>query len=441
MRLFALEVIDYQHGDEYAGKLTELVDQVYEGIELGKYKVNADLFKTDIPNRLSRLIKDRFGLNVKMDTKLHFYLPAAIVPFSSDYLSGVSGTTEFVNSHFEELFGATNIYRHVKGIEKERQDYYKRIHNRTGYFNRKHARVGGYLADVRHYLIINFFVLKNYGLSAREVAGVITHEVGHAMEGLVNHYKLQTNNSAIMEVLNELNNNNTEKALYVFKRHFGEEAILEADLSKDSTVTDFYPVLASRYLGVLESQMLNSKYDETNFENLADNFATKMNLGKELVSGLQKIYVKQGMVYEDSRRRYFVSFLIQALIMALAMVVFGVFGIAFFVIVVLFYSGSSKGRMTYDIPTDRYNRIKHTIIKALSDPELPKEFVVDLIKQVEYIDKVISKSKNWVGLRDLIANFILPGNREVNRYIEIQQSIENSLNHRLFVRSAKLRHA
>lgn len=80
--------------------------------------------------------------------------------------------------------------------------------------------VGGYLADVKHILIINFFKLKMDGLSSEEVAAVITHEIGHAFDGLSAHYKMHTTNSAIMDTLNQLNENKTEKAFYTFKRHF-----------------------------------------------------------------------------------------------------------------------------------------------------------------------------------------------------------------------------
>lgn len=440
MRLYALEVIDYQHGDRFGEDLTEIVELVFEGISLDKFRSNGDIFKSDLPKRIERLIKERFGLSVIMDTKLHHYLPAAIVPFSSDYLSNISNASEYVNANFDELFGATNIYRHIKGLEKERQDYYKRIHNKTGFFDKKYARVGGYLSEVRHYLIINFFTLKGYGLSSRETAGVISHEIGHALEGLVNHYKLMTTNSSIMEVLNDLNKNTPQKALYTFKRHFGEDSIVEADLNKDSTVVDFYPALARQYIGTLKSQMLNSKYDETNFENLSDNFATKFNLGKDLVSGLQKIHVKQGQVYEDSSLRYFASYIIEALMIALSMIILGPFGVGFFLVTVLFFSGNSSGKLVYDVPIDRYNRIKNTIIKTLSNPELPKEFATDLIKQVEYIDKVIERTRNRPAISDLVSNMILPSNREISKYIEIQQTIENNLNHRLFVQSSKLRH-
>lgn len=441
MGLYAMEVIDYQNGDDFGDRLSLLVEQIYAGIEAGTYKSNDDLFKTDVPKQLEKMIKDRFGLNIKMDTKLHHYLPAAIIPFSSDYLAGVSTASEFVNSHFEKMFGATNIFRHVKGIEKERQDYYKRIHNRTGYFNRKHAKVGGYLADVRHYLIINFFSLKDYKLTPKEVAGVVMHEIGHALSGLVGHYKLMTNNSAITEVLNELNKNNTEKALYVFKRHFGAEDIVAADLSSDSPIVDFYPLLAKQYLGTLESQMLNGKYDQTNFENLADTFATKFNLGKELVTGLQKIHLEHGSVIEDSRIRYFISYAVQAISIAFCMVMFGVFGLAFFTIVILFFSGTAKTNMTYDIPVDRYNRIRNTIIANLSNPNLPKEFAKDLLVQIEAIDTIIKKTDNIPSVSDLVADLILPSNREAKHYIEVQQTIENNLNTILFVKSAQLRHS
>lgn len=438
MLLYALETIDHQLGDPFVEDLEEIIVTIYDKADSGQLTDNAKLFKTDIPKRIETLIKSRFNLSVVMDDTLHHYLPAAIIPFSSDYLSQNSHTTELLDSKFNEVFNFNNIYKHIQAIDKEKKAYYRRIHNRTGYVDRRRVWVSGYLADVKHYLIMNFWVLKQLGLTPREVVGVVLHEIGHAFKGLTNHHRLMSNNLAIVESLNELNDNNQKRALYVFKRHFGKDDIMAADLDTDGPVTDFYPVLAKTYLGSLESQLIDNKYDETTFEASADSFAARFGVGKDLVSGLHKIHVVGGHVVYDNRLAYFSLLAVEILVTAAALILFGPIGVALFLLVVLFFSGTHNQHMTYDLPVDRYTRIKQNIISGLKQKGLSAKFTKELLSQLEFIDGIIKKTQERKALSDFIANLILPGDRKSRYYIEVQKCIEHSLNNDLFVSSAKL---
>lgn len=441
MQPLAMEIIDYQNGDQFPIKLQAVIDEIYTDIDSGRVKSNQKLItETEHSKRIVKLIRDRFNLNVELDAVLANYLPAAILPFSGDYLASVNGVNGLTTSSLSELFGSTNIFKHIKAMEKTRDDYYKRIHNRNGFADTKHARVGGYLADVKHYLILNFFVLKDIGLTSKEVVATIIHEVGHAWEGLESHFRLMTNNRSIVEVLNDLNQNKPEKAYYTFKRHFGPEELEKASLSKDSTITDFYGPLAGRYISTLESQLINNKYDETNYENLADSFAVRFGLGAPLVSGLKKIFDHNGTTVANSVPCFFFLYFVEVMMFAMSLVLFGLGGLIIFGLVFAFFSGTHKQDMTYDTVHDRYNRIRNGIIRNLKDKNLPKEYTEDLLRQFVFVDEILSKSNNMKGLMTLIADYIKPSAREVVYYVKVQQTIENSLDNVLFVKSAQLRH-
>lgn len=171
MNNLALEVIDYQLKDSFITQLVNLVSRITEGLNTKKYKTNAELVESALGKELEKSIRDRFGLNIALDKLLHQHYPAAIVPFSSDYLLGASGYNKSNGfseraGFLERLFsGKKGLIRHFQTINKQRQQSAILSHNKSGSINLKAARVSGYLSEVRHYLIINFKSLISLGLT------------------------------------------------------------------------------------------------------------------------------------------------------------------------------------------------------------------------------------------------------------------------------------
>jgi hypothetical protein len=439
MSEIATEIIHYQNNDTFPKQLETLIDQIYMKIDQGDYKSNKQIIlQSPFVKEIESLIKSRFNLNVVFDKELHYYLPAAILPFLSDYLTETSSLKNINTDIISELFGSRNIFKHVNMLNKEKEAYFKKIHNRKGYINLKNARVGGYLGEVKHYLILDFFILKDEALTAKEVTAIVVHELGHAFCGLESHHRLTTTNAVIMDVVDKINNNQLDKAEYTFKKHFDGDDLQKAALG-GGDITDFYSKVATAYLGELNSQLFNAKYDQTNFENLADSFAVRFNLGKELVSGLNKLHTRHGQVYEQSRVLYSTLFVVDLLLNLLLIILTGGVGILFSAYLILFVFNSGNNHLTYDFPIDRYNRIKNGIINNLKEQRLPKELVKTLLEHYAFIDAIMVKSMYFKGILPSLADFILPANREANYSIKLQMNIENGLNNLLFVQAAKLK--
>ena len=438
MKQIALELIDYQNNDKFPERLTNIIENIYRDIDNKIYKSNNELIaKSEDIKRIEKLIKERFNLTVIIDKELGDYYVAAIIPFLSDYLTEFNLLKNLDFSIFR--LGLIDIYRHLRELEKEREEYFKRIHNRRGYIDLKYARVSGYLADVKHYLLISFFSLKDMGLTPREITAVILHEIGHAFVGLETHHRITTTNSTIMDILDSINKNKKDKALYIFKRYFKKEDIDEGALGTNKEITDFYGKLAEVYLDELQSHLIRGKYDETNYENLADSFANRFNLGRDLVSGLHKVHLLHNVVFPKSKFVYYSLLLLDFIENVLLLIMSGPTGVILMVFIIIFVYGHDYNHMTYDFPIDRYNRIKNGIINNLKNTNLPKALMKDLLEQYMFIDKVIKDSDYFKGILPTIADYILPSNRNNNYYIHLQQTIENSLNNTLFVSSAKLR--
>ena len=439
MKKIAMELIDYQNGDPFPDKLKSQIETIYSDIQSRTYKSNKELIEKSASCRaIEKLIKDRFNLTVLFDKEIAEYIPAAIIPFMSDYLTHSDNMNRFSGSVFGNIFRGVNIFKHVHNLNKEKEAYFKRIHNRKGFVDTKYARVGGYLGDVKNHLIINFYSLYEEGLIPDEVVDIILHELGHAFTGLESHHRLTTTNATIAGILEDINDNKPDRAYYVFKKNFDPKDLDKAALGSKEEVTDFYSKLAGVYMGELSSQFKNQKYDETNFENLADSFANRFNRGKYLVSGVHKLHMKYGAVMQDSKTTRALMYIMEVLYLLLILAATGYIGTLVAVALIVFVLDSDKTQMTYDFPKDRYNRIKNGIINNLKNTRLPKALMKDLIEQYKFIDGVIEDSLEFSLVTPKIADVIFPQNRENNYYINLQKVLENSLNNTLHLKRAEL---
>ncbi|EKD89609.1 MAG: hypothetical protein ACD_33C00034G0006 [uncultured bacterium] len=431
-----LELIQYQNKDSFPDKLNKLVENIYKQIDNKVYATNKDLLdKSSFVKDIKNLIQERFNISIVIDKELSVLDIAAIVPFFSDYLDEKRRLHNIGTDNFINLFKFDNAIKKINFIIKERDEMIKKLHNKKGYIDLKNARVGGYLSNLKHYLILDFFALKEHTLTSREVVAIIIHEIGHAFGGLEYHYKLEKTNTTILDILSNINNNNLDKATYVFKTHFDYKKDIPTINSKDRF--DFYSIIAFTYLNEIRTQLVNGKYDETNFENIADSFSARFGLGKELVTSLNKINVRYGQV-STSTGSFYNLFFINLLLSLMLFALLGPVGIALFLYCIIYIFGKDNADLTYDLPLDRYNRIKNSITNNLKNLNLPNDVIKDLLEQYIFITNVIEKTNYFESSLNTVADYILPSNRDAKYYIKLQQDIENGLNNILFIKVAEI---
>lgn len=436
MKTISQEMLAYQNGDSFPDKLTEKIEFIYKEINNKVYQDNKTLIeKSSYVKDIEILIRNRFNMNIIFDKEFHVFYPAAIIPFFGDYLSDLNNLKNLGSEVVSSLFKFDDVIKHVNKIEKEKKEMLNKLHNRKGYIDFKNARVGGYLSDIKHYLIIDFFSLIDLEITPKELTAIMLHELGHAFGGIEYHHKLETTNSTIADILNEINNNNPDKAVYIFKKHFTKKEFNDVSVDSKTETYDFYGKVALAYLEEIKTQMTNSKYDETNFENLADSFASRFNISSDLVSALNKLHKRYGAVFNNNLITYSILMFIDLLVNVLLLVLFGPIGIAIAAALIVIVYNSNNFNMTYDFPIDRYNRIKNSLINNLKNLNLPEKVVKELLLQYVFITETIEKSLYFEGSKQHIADILLPSNRNNNYYIKLQQDIENGLNNSLFVKS------
>lgn len=433
----SLETIDYQYKDPFPKLLESVIDDIYDALSSHGYKDTEEIVKKHpSAKKIDGLIKDRFNLNIELQSKLHVISPAAIIPFSGDYYRhGMKkqGFTDFFN------FNGLSLVETINTILKDKKAMLSKIHNKKGFINTKLARVGGYLSEVRHYLIIDFKWMMESGINSAELTAIILHEIGHAFDGLEEHYRLETTNRAILDILVDLNDNKTEEAQYKFKNTFTESEFKHSHLDNDTLRQDFCGELAKQYVGHAKSQLHSGKYDENNFENMADSFAARFGMGKHLVSGLDKLMRSHGAVLNNTLPTKMVYYTVDVLLIAVLFLIVPVYGALVWVLVMSYLCNTANSSYTYDRPLDRYQRIRNTIVNSLKKLDLPKEVVKDLLEQVEYIDTTIANSVALRSSYSIAGDVIFSDARRDTYYVDLQRMIEDRLNNNLFVKSAQIR--
>lgn len=439
----SLELIQYQVKDSFIHKAEAVIDKIRKEIENGIFLNNTDLIeKSSYVKELITLIRNRFNINIVLDSKLHTLVPFAIIPYFNDYLGEYNSLKKLGSNIFSKLFKFEDIIKHIEAIDKEKKKILQNLHNKKGYIDFKYAKVGGYLSEIKHYLIIDFFsAIKDLKFSNKELLAVILHEIGHAFTGLEYHHKLEKVNTVISDIIQEINKNNTDKAIFIFKSHFKDEEFKNITISNKKEIYDFYGKLAIAYLKEINTQMVNAKYDETNFELLADSFAGRFGLYKELVSSLHIIHKRYNILVDNNLTNYSILFLLDLLLGLLSLALLGPAAIILsaFLILTVYNSNSELNVMVYDLPLDRYNRIKNNLINQIKNIELPKELLQDLYDQYVFITETIEKSLYYKTILERIADNILLGNKEAKYYIELQKQIENNLNNILFIKAVEVK--
>ena len=197
------------------------------------------------------------------------------------------------------------------------------------------------------------------------------------------------------------------------------------------------------------TELKNDKYNDNSFEQLSDSFATRHGYGKEIITGLDKLYGKCGSVEKTGFIRG-MSYVIDAIILIILpfcllsmLAVIPLLAIlnAFALVWVLYSVGDSGRDGTYDELKQRYVRIRSEMIEFLKDPSISKQEASTVIEQIKIVDMSIASSKDYTPLSRSISNFIFSSNRNAKNDIEYQKGLEAMVSNDLFLMSAQFKTA
>ena len=423
----AMEAIGFQ-GPEVANKLAAYITDIMQertGKEADASKARKDMIK---------YLKDTTGM--KLDIIFDTDMAPCTLPFhiNPDTILGYKTLKDF---YVEESNATMKRLKEVK--------------NRS-HIDLDKGRVSGIFSEYETPIYMGYYAIRSMRLTPREIAAILAHEVGHCLVAYEMAFRTVRTNQILAAASKAAAGGDKGQYEYVLKT--AEEVLdLKSGMFDEIKETKDQKTVMTVIMGKAErkthddSLMGNTTYDITTFEALADNYAARLGLGKELVTGLEKLYREFGAAEFSSVARIAATMLdiYSVVSMISAVIVMGsnpIMGALYLGLNMWGLYARLDGRdhnNVYDKLTIRFKRVKEQIIQYLKDKSLPAADVKRSLESVAHIEKTIAQISEYKGFLPAIFNMVDPASRAVNSARDIQQNLEAMVANDMYLKAAALR--
>lgn len=430
----ALEMIHIQDG-QFGHRLNAEISKLTNKISSSEIATQSDVASSQEVKNLQQMIFDRIGMKVTLLTNS---MLAAVLPYYSN--------KHHIFLH-DMLRGNISIKEQNKALEKAL--------GKSGFVDNASVKLGGIFSEYDHKVFMNFMdLVKRYKCTSSEITGILLHELGHAFSACEYSDRMESTNLIIQDVCTRIatDKENTKQS-YIYQEITKiDKTVTEKEIdnlvngSRIVAGYTWYKVVVEGTRQASKSQMYQAKYDQTAFEQVADNFATRFGYGRELISGLEKIIDSGGV--EKSATVGTINTLIEiACTVIIVGAIIGSAGAGFVAApvfyslllgLVLYGSGENVRDYTYDELKIRYKRIRNEFINMLKQANLSKAETQMLIDNVAFTDNMINSTIQYESVYRKLSNLLLPGNRDAKNSIKEQQFLEEMIHNDLFLKSAQL---
>jgi hypothetical protein len=423
----AMEAIGFQSPD-VANKLVAYVEEIMQertGKEADACKARKDMIK---------YLKDLTGM--KLDIIFDTDMAPCTLPFhiNPDSILGYKSIKDF---YVEESAATLKRLKEIKS---------------RSFIDLDKGKVGGIFSEYETPIYLGYYPLRSLRLTAREIVAILAHEVGHCLVAYELAFRVVRTNQILTAASKAAAGGDKGQYEYVLKT--AEDVLdLKSGVFDEIKETTDQKTVMTVILGKAErkthdeSLMGNTTYDITTFEALADNYAARLGLGKELVTGLEKLYREFGAAEFSTGARIAATMMD---VYSIVSMIGAVFLMASNPVVSALYLGLNvlglyarlDGRdhnNVYDKLSVRFKRVKEQIIQYTKDRNLPSAEVKRCLESVAHIEKTIAQISEYKGFLPAIFNLIDPASRAVNSARDIQKNLESMVANDMYLKAAALR--
>ena len=439
-----MEEIAFQPEHKVGSLLEEQVKTIYEKIKDGWH--DFEIEKCDEVKAIEKIVFNEFGLRIQINASSQN--PAAIIPF-----------------HLNENAILMDDYFKGTGFLKEQEFLKNKSKTKSGWVDENKIKLGGIFSEYINTVFMNFNMLyEMLKRNVRRTVAVFLHEIGHGFYACAYTNRMDETNQIISAAMRKSVEAKENKVEVLYKEFKDKGMEIRKETLQGLTSKD--PIALGKTAfdltnEVVYSQMTSSKYNETSFEQLADNFAARLGYGKELVEALENLtpfgvrFNYLFMMYVSAMNSWnIVNNILNCVFYFLNLTnkdrmfnimeffqVFKVIRVLLYSVVMLAYmvytSGEAGKDYTYDDLVKRYNRVRNQMIEMIKKKQLSKAQAHNVIRSIEQIGELIKGCSAYRGPLDFLFNTFNPKDRRAKSSIERQQAIEDLMSNPLFVVALK----
>lgn len=311
-------------------------------------------------------------------------------------------------------------------------------------------KVGGDFKTIDVLLFLDPELMWGGLLTAGEISAIILHEVGHMFSYFALAAHTYSINLPLLGTVNKLAKTEDSEKIEMILKEWNE---YDTTLTKVETKTlsskkkeVIVTAMVANQIQDTKSIMTSREYEEVNAEHLADKFAVRVGAGKELATGLNKLFQMYG-----SKQTSFKNFIMQELFLGF---LFGIFAMITIVTLptiifpllvglpVLFgilQATSNAGDGVYDTEINRLSRMRDDMVTMLKDREIDKGIGQRVRDDIKVIDTIIKGYTKWKSPMGLLVDVIFPNKRRLMAQTEFYRELEKLTSNNLFLAAYDLR--
>lgn len=451
---FSYEMIDYQPNDIIIPALEKQYSEIL-------FKLNNNLSSKDIfinLDKIDSIIKDRFGFTTKHCIKNDGNLiqTYSIPPQGLSTLinKNIKQQMNFIKDNIKENDNRSKLDKieTVEDYNKLLSDVIKSsdsLEQQLGkgiIINRKNAKILNLPNDYVVYIFIDTEELVDLNLKPKELVAILLHEVGHIFNDIEYSYTLVRNNFTFIDTfidnVRNKNKNVKESLILSYSSVTGNQ---DFNMLKDKSSIN---VLLTILHDILKQAKFNfNKNTMFQVEKMADTFAGRFGLHKELVIALNKSNYNVSNIGKYLLLLINIFLILNIVILFLISTVFSfnlililsfIYGVVSVLNYIIIFPDSDVLNLNiHGNDYDRVKSIRNDAIKQLRISNLNKTEIKNILVSIETIDLVIdSIPKPSIGPIQHVINFLFHGKqKEMQKIDEMLSSLSEN---ELHISAAKL---
>jgi hypothetical protein len=428
----ALEAIAFQ--STHFGKLLE---NIFQEIKDTGVSDPTELTKLGFDRVILKAIEDHTNLIIPKLEFLDKTIVNANVEYRIDYAKHILNHSFIKNINLK----SDDAEKILQRLQAAKEETY--VDLRTG-------KVYGVFKEIGQVVRLGLGLIYEPELTPAKATAALLHEIGHVITYCEYFDRFSTTNQVVAALARSVEKDPPEKRKIAFTT---AEKILKlrdgafGGIEQSDNVASISTIVIDAALR--EQPLLEStQYDQTSFEQLADNYVVRCGYGRQLIELLDHLPNKRSYSQANVGGRTGAAIAGVALMQTLYIfggglltVLTGGAGAVFtYAMVSIVLGGVTNYDYTYDSLKVRMKRAKEQMIENLKNSELPPQSQKEVITELERVDKIITKTPELkTGIFDKVSNYLMSKNRTLKEKIELQRELEELAHNDLYVAAAKLR--